>query len=100
MTGLLLPLSYAVNDDPIKLEVMTCTIFLFGSPAASSANLIASEIFPTSTRPIILSFIFLVGMLGGICGVWSHNYYVSGSLMLIGGIVGYIYCPKSERKSL
>lgn len=73
---------------------------MFGSPASSSANLIASEIFPTSTRPIVLSAIFVVGMFGGMCGVWVDNYWVSGSLMILGGIIGFLLCPKAENKSL
>jgi len=42
----------------------------------------------------------MVGMFGGMCGVWVDNYYVSGGLMLLGGILGYILCPKAENKSL
>jgi MFS family permease len=100
MTGLLLPLSTFFMESSMELELLTCFIFLFGSPAASSANLIASEIFPTSTRPIILSIIFLVGMGGAICGVWVNNYYISAGLMLIGGICGFLFSPQSENKSL
>lgn len=73
---------------------------MFGSPASSAANLIASEIFPTSTRPVVLSLIFMVGMFGGMCGVWVNNYYVSGGLMILGGVLGYLLCPKAENKSL
>jgi hypothetical protein len=39
-------------------------------------------------------------MVGGISGVWVDNYYISGLLMLVGGLFGYIFCPKSENKSL
>lgn len=73
---------------------------MFGSPASSASNLIASEIFPTSTRPIVLSIIFVCGMFGGMCGVWVDNYYISGGLMITGGLVGYLFCPNAENKSL
>lgn len=80
--------------------MLVCVIFMFGSPASSSANLIASEIFPTSTRPIVLSLIFIVGMLGGMCGVWAHNFYASSAIMLVAGFIGFFLAPKAENKSL
>jgi hypothetical protein len=100
VTGVLLPCSGLVLGNPVQLEVLTCFMFLFGSPASSSANLIASEIFPTSTRSIVLSVIFLIDMVGSLCGVWSDNYFVSGGLMILGGVMGFWLCPSTERKSL
>ena len=34
------------------------------------------------------------------CGVWVDNYYISGGLMITGGLVGYLFCPNAENKSL
>lgn len=98
-TGILLPFCLAVSSS-LSLELLICAIFMFGSPASSSANLIASEIFPTSTRPIVLSIIFIIGMLGGICGVWAHSFYVSSGIMLSAGFIGFFLAPKAENKSL
>lgn len=39
-------------------------------------------------------------MFGGMCGVWVDNYYVSGGLMILGGLIGFLLCPKAENKSL
>jgi uncharacterized membrane protein len=75
-------------------------MFMFSSPASSSANLIASEIFPTSGRSIILSFIFVFGMVGGILGVWQTSPYISIILMILAGFVGFFFCPNAENKSL
>ena len=73
---------------------------MFASPAGSSANLIASEIFHTSSRTIMLFVMFMVSMLGGSVGVWFDNYIVAGLLMIVAGIVGFLFCPNSENKSL
>ena len=56
-------------------------LFLFASPAGSSANLIASEIFPTASRTIVLFVMFMASMLGGKCGVWFYNYIAASVLM-------------------
>jgi hypothetical protein len=37
-------------------------------------------------------------MFGGMCGVWVDNYYISGGLMVVGGLIGYFLCPKAENK--
>ena len=49
-------------------------LFLSASPAGSSANLIASEIFPTASRTIVL---FMVSMLGGMSGYMFRQLYCS-----------------------
>lgn len=70
-------------------------LFVFASPASSSANLIASEVFPTASRTIMLFVMFVVSMLGGICGVWLDNYVISSILMIFAGIVAFFLCPNS-----
>jgi len=75
-------------------------MFFFTSPAGSSANLIASEIFPTSSRTLVLFIMFIIGMLGGIMGVWVDTVWIGSIFMILAGILGYFLCPKSENKSL
>ena len=71
------------------LHVLMVILFLVSSPAASSANLTASELFPTESRSLILSLMFMLSMIGGICGVWVKSFLVSGVLMLLAGLVGW-----------
>ena len=99
-TGIIVILTQLIASSAPILLIMTCFMFIFGSPAASAANLIASEIFPTATRPIVLSLIFMLGMLGGMCGIWIDNHYITGVLMLLSGITGWRLCPAAEGKSL
>ena len=75
-------------------------IFIFASPASSSANLIASEVFPTSSRTIVLFIMFVFSMLGGMAGVWVNHYVVSSVLMAFAGIFAFIFCPDTEKKTL
>lgn len=77
-----------------------CLLFIFASPAGSSANLIASEIFPTSSRTIMLFVMFIVSMMGGSVGVWFDNYIVASIMMIAAGVVAFIFCPDSENKTL
>ena len=98
--GILVVLTQLIDVSAPVLLGMTCLMFLFGSPASSAGNLIASEIFPTATRPIVLSLIFVLGIFGGICGVWVDSHYISGALMLFGGLIGWLFCPAAEGKSL
>jgi hypothetical protein len=70
-------------------------MFFFTSPAGSSANLIASEIFPTSSRTLVLFIMFIIGMVGGIMGVWIETVWLGSVLMIIAGILGFFLCPKS-----
>ena len=81
-------------------EVLMCVLFIFASPAGSSANLIASEIFPTSSRTIMLFVMFIVSMLGGSVGVWFDNYVVAALMMFTAGVLGFLFCPNSENKTL
>lgn len=80
--------------------MLICCMFFFTSPAGSSANLIASEIFPTNSRTLILFIMFIVGMFGGIAGVWVDTVWLGSIIMIVAGILGYLLCPKSENKSL
>jgi hypothetical protein len=75
-------------------------LFLISSPAASSANLTASELFPTESRCLILSVVFVIGMLGGIVGVWVESLLVAGILMAIAGVIGWLWGVDAEGRSL
>ena len=75
-------------------------LFLVSSAAASSANLTASELFPTDSRSLILSLMFMLGMIGGIAGVWVKSFLASGLLMLLAGLVGWQFGVDAENKSL
>lgn len=81
-------------------EAVVIMAFLFASPASSSANLIASEIFPTSSRTILLCVMFINSMLGGMAGVWVDNYLISAALMIFAAIIAFLFCPDAERKTL
>ena len=70
-------------------------LFLFASPAVSFANMIASEIFPTASRAIVLFVMFMVSMLGGKCGVLFDNYIAASLLMLGAGVAAFFLCPNS-----
>lgn len=75
-------------------------LFFISSPAASSANLTASELFPTESRSLILSIMFVIGMLGGISGVWVLQFLASGILMISAGVIGWLFGVNAEKKSL
>ena len=49
---------------------------------------------------VLLLFMFIVGMIGGIGGVWIDTVWIGSILMIIAGILGYLFCPKAENKSL
>jgi hypothetical protein len=38
---------------------------------------------------------FIVGMIGGIFGVWFDTVWIGSILMILSGIVGYICCPSA-----
>ena len=96
---MLLLISYSIEPLSIR-EIIVVLMFLFASPAGSSANLICSEVFPTASRTIVLFIMFVVSMMGGMVGVWFDNYIVAGVLMIVVGILGFLFCPNSENKTL
>jgi hypothetical protein len=38
---------------------------------------------------------FIIGMFGGIGGVWSETVWYGSILMIIAGVLGYFLCPAS-----
>ncbi|HEX3717611.1 MAG TPA: MFS transporter [Verrucomicrobiae bacterium] len=90
-------------------------IFFFASPAASSAYLTVSEIFPLETRGLAIAFFFAIGTgIGGVVAPWLfgaligsgsrvnllYGYLASAALMLAAAIVEVIVGVKAEGQSL
>ncbi len=90
-------------------------VFFFASPAASSAYLTVSEIFPLEIRGMAIAFFYALGTAaGGILAPWIFGMlietgsrvevfygYLAGSiLMLAAAVVEIVYGVKAERASL
>lgn len=43
---------------------------------------------------------FVVSMLGGMVGVWFDHYLAASILMIVAGVIAFLFCPNSENKSL
>jgi MFS family permease len=111
-TGLL----FAHNAiSPLEQTALWTVIFFFASPAASSAYLTVSEIFPLETRGLAIAFFFSVGTaIGGIAAPWLfgiligtgsrdnllYGYLVSAALMLAAALIEAVYGVKAERQAL
>lgn len=89
--------------------------FLIASPAASSAHLTVSEIFPVEIRSQAMAIFFSLGL--GVGGVFSpylygliidkqnklsifYSYFLAAFVMIFAGIFGYFFGIDSENKSL
>jgi MFS family permease len=90
-------------------------MFFFASPAASSAYLTVSEIFPLEIRALAIATFFSVGTAaGGIAAPWFfgrlidtgsrtalfYGYLVAAGLMVIAAIVEVVLGVDAERTSL
>jgi MFS family permease len=96
--------------------LLWCVIFFFASAAASSAYLTASEIFPIEIRAQAIAFFFAISMLaGGVVAPWLFatligdgsdrgrvflGYAVASVLMIVGGLIEFIWGVDAERQSL
>ncbi|MEV6894751.1 MFS transporter [Kribbella sp. NPDC051137] len=96
--------------------VLWCVIFFVASAAASSAYLTVSEIFPVEIRAQAIAFFFALSVLaGGVIAPWLFatligngtdrgavfaGYAVAALLMVIGGLVEFIWGIDAERRSL
>jgi MFS family permease len=119
LSGLLLMVT-AILFGLDRLTAITQTIawfaiFFFASPAASSAYLTASEIFPLETRALAIACFYAVGTaLGGSIApsvfgalidsgsIWhvSFGYMAAAALLLIAAIVEFREGIDAEGKSL
>lgn len=90
-------------------------IFFIASPAASSAYLTVSEIFPLETRALAIAFFFSLGTgAGGIVAPWLfgtligtgsawavfYGYLAAAALMLAAAIIEVVFGIAAERLSL
>ncbi len=95
--------------------ILWTVIFFFASPAASSAYLTVSEIFPLEIRALAIALFFSIGTgAGGIVAPWLfgvliesgsrievlYGYLIAGALMLTAAVVVVAYGVKAERMSL
>jgi MFS family permease len=90
-------------------------IFFVASPAASSAYLTVSEIFPLETRALAIAFFFSIGTgAGGIIAPWLfgtligtgsawslfYGYLAAALLMVAAAVIELIFGVAAERQSL
>ncbi len=90
-------------------------IFFFASPAASSAYLTVSEIFPLEARGLAIALFFAIGTaFGGVIAPWLfgsliesgsrehllYGYLGSSALMLIAAAFEAVLGVNAERQSL
>lgn len=100
---------------PIQQTVLWTVIFFFASPAASSAYLTVSEIFPLETRGLAIAFFFAIGTaIGGIIAPWLfgtligagsrihllYGYLASAALMLAAAGIEAGFGVQAEQQSL
>jgi MFS family permease len=99
----------------VTQTVAWLVIFFIASPAASSAYLTASEIFPLETRALAIACFYALGTaLGGSIGpsMFGHlieagapwlvslGYFVAALLLIIAAIVEIKFGVDAEGKSL
>src|SRR5581483_10049196 len=90
-------------------------IFFIASPAASSAYLTVSEIFPLETRALAIAIFYSLGTgAGGIVAPWlfgtligtgsrwnvCYGYLFAGFLMLAAAVIELVYGIAAERQPL
>ena len=100
---------------PFSQTALWTVIFFFASPAASSAYLTVSEIFPLEIRAMAISFFYSLGTAaGGVVAPWLfgtligtgsrtdvyYGYLLGALLMLAAAGTEVIYGVKAEKMSL
>jgi MFS family permease len=90
-------------------------MFFFASPAASSAYLTVSEIFPLEMRALAIAIFYAIGTAaGGIVSPWffgrlidsgariqlTYGYMVAAGLMIAAAVIEMIFGVAAEQKSL
>ena len=99
----------------VTLTALWTLIFFIASPAASSAYLTVSEIFPLETRALAIAFFFSLGTgAGGIAAPWLfgtligtgsrfnlfYGYLAAAALMLAAAVIEGVFGVAAERQSL
>ncbi|MFC7166701.1 MFS transporter [Halospeciosus flavus] len=99
----------------VAMTVLWSVIFFFASPAASSAYLTASEVFPLETRAQAIAVFYAIGtgvggvvapaIFGRIIGTGSRTmlfagYVFAAALMLVAAVVGWKFGVDAEQEAL
>jgi MFS family permease len=99
----------------VTLTALWTAIFFIASPAASSAYLTVSEIFPLETRALAIAFFFSLGTgAGGIIAPWLfgtligtgsrwavfYGYIAAAVLMFAAAVIEIVFGIAAERMSL
>jgi MFS family permease len=99
----------------VEQTILWTVIFFFASPAASSAYLTVSEIFPLETRGLAIAFFVAVGTaIGGVAAPWLfgtligtgsrmnlfYGYLAGAGLMLAAACIQAIFGVKAEQQPL
>lgn len=99
----------------ITLTALWTAIFFIASPAASSAYLTVSEIFPLETRALAIAFFFSLGTgAGGVAAPWLfgtligtgsrfnvfYGYLAAAVLMFAAAAIEVVFGIAAERQSL
>jgi MFS family permease len=119
ISGLLLILTgYLFQQNALSTvgqTAMWTVMFFFASPAASSAYLTVSEIFPLEMRALAIAIFYSAGTaVGGIIAPWFfgrlidtgsrvelwHGYLVAAALMLGAAVVELVFGVAAEQMSL
>ena len=95
--------------------VFWCVSFFFASAGASSAYLTVSEIFPLELRGQVIGYFFALGQIAGAVaptlygsligdgtdrGPLTAGYFLGAGIMLVGGVIAFVFGVSAERKSL
>jgi MFS family permease len=95
--------------------VIWCIAFFFASAGASSAYLTVSELFPLEIRAQAISYFFVVGQIAGATaptiygaligdgsdrGPLTVGYLVGGGIMIVGGVIAFIFGVDAARRPL
>jgi MFS family permease len=99
----------------VTMTALWTAIFFIASPAASSAYLTVSEIFPLETRALAIAFFFSLGTgAGGIAAPWLfgtligtgsrvnlfYGYIAAAVLMLAAAAIELVFGVAAERQPL
>lgn len=95
--------------------ILWCISFFFASAGASAGYLTVSEVFPLEVRGQAISYMFAIAQLVGSAGPFIFGaligdgtdrgplfwgYMMASGIMLIGGVVAFIFGVDAEGKSL
>lgn len=96
-------------------QILWFLTFFIASPAASSAHLTVSEIFPIELRSQAMAIFFSFGLgIGGVCAPFIYgtfiekdnkftifcSYLLAAFIMLFASVIGYCFGVDAENKSL